>query len=1610
MAIIKSVLSYKDGVNPSIYKLLFSLFRDRVNAYTNSKIEELKKSRNHMRLCRYLNYNLDEIKDVFMSSDVLGIPRTARMGLWENVMENKLKDIMEKNSHNKCKRIYPYFQRIQRKRRKALEDFCEDKKRKLEELKNSKFYIKKCLQYNKWIKDSENEILKIFKNNITERDKRKKAYIISDKCKLSNLNTLFEELDCSDNTDRYFPHIFLDGNPVYPSDKDDDKMIKDPEERTDEEEEEGDAEVTINIRSTGEKGFPFVNDTPVLQAIEGSGFNLDFENYDLPPPSSLNSSNTANLLQFNNGSHVEHTDTIPSRISNIVDITFSDVPLTAAHITPSISAKNISSYLYIPLGIGFIVISFIWFFLNKTKYLNMLIKGKEKVKTENIVPSVEKVKLDDLEVMSEEIKEKQKEKLKKKIHAQKKVEIIEDPYKIKLLERKKGLWKTIIEIHKLIFGEQRKAEWEFNKGDFLNICINEFSNQEKKIDANVIRSDLFFDEPEVIENIHMLNKQSDIWYRWVELHAYMLEKYKEEEWFLKLKDSWRDEEEEYIKRAYRELLISLRGNKYHMSHLQKNIWKKWIAKHPYRVREFGTDKWFNQLFEDLEKEGVISDEAIINFLSLHEEAYDEKKIEEFIKYKKKALMVILWIKIYMSLLEEYVKEEDIESEKLFIDTSLEELKKKKEIEEEVIEDLKKDIYESDEMKEIEKYKGEDWFKQMQQDWIRRDYKFVSSYNLESDDEKEFHEFVKKPTMEIQKDLLKEQWKNIEMKWIEEDNYDAPWLEDELLKKTKYIKPKDKMKHRIIKEDDIYSEELKIFDEIEKRSIYLSSKRVLKWKTIIEIHLEVLHDCKKEEWDNNKGDFLNICIEELVKGQNEDKKNKENYDYITNESDNYDIVEYTKSFCNTWTDRHKYMLEKWNKENWFVQLKNDWEEEQNEYMRKTYKDLLFSLKGDKYNMSQRQKIIWRKWIAKHPNKMNEEIINIWSNQLSDEIDKNGIVSDESIKKILSLEKDISDKDLLKCRKKKLEVILWVKIYMSVLEKEKNEELEKSKESFLNTCIDELKKEEPSEENERMITIADEMKKGFRICDKVEDYKKKKKWKNEEWYKDLKKEWIKEEDKYIDSMDLMKKDEIYEDDLLNKSIAELEKSMSLKHWKDMYIKWIDEDNEGDWLRIAIDKENIKTDEINGDINRMIELNMLEDYSNDLYDKKRIKWKTIIEIHMEVLNDCKNDEWEMNKGDFLEICLEEFGTIENREYSHIINNMLMVGELEYKHLNMDVIERQNDMWNKWIEGHRLMLEKWKKEKWFIVLKENWKNEEHKYMRKAYLELLMSLREDVKNPMLQRQKIIWRKWIAKNLYHIESNVMKKWFDTLLEEIERKGVIELDGCINLIEKEENEEYLEYLKEYRKKKLICIIWIKIYMMIIEEHKKEEYLESKEIFLDTCVDELREQEILEGNELYMDDMKKSILLNDQKEEIEKLKMKNWYKDLKKEWIIEEDRYFRSIINEEYENMISKPLRDVEKKISKKHWDDIQLKWIDEDNERDWLKIARNENEQIKYLHINENVSKEKKKVPFYIDDYQKKGRSNKYKMYRRKREKCNVKLNENNTMNKEIENCEKRMEF
>lgn len=98
--------------------------------------------------------------------------------------------------------------------------------------------------------------------------------------------------------------------------------------------------------------------------------------------------------------------------------------------------------------------------------------------------------------------------------------------------------------------------------------------------------------------------------------------------------------------------------------------------------------------------------------------------------------------------------------------------------------------------------------------------------------------------------------------------------------------------------------------------------------------------------------------------------------------------------------------------------------------------------------------------------------------------------------------------------------------------------------------------------------------------------------------------------------------------------------------------------------------------------------------LSKEREWKWKTIIEIHMEVLEDCKNEEWEKNKGDFLEICIEEFMKEDNEFNNNIKKNKddLLINKNEDIYFS-NVIEKQIGLWNKWIERHRYMIEKMEK-----------------------------------------------------------------------------------------------------------------------------------------------------------------------------------------------------------------------------------------------------------------------------------------------------------------------------
>ncbi|SBT85433.1 STP1 protein [Plasmodium malariae] len=112
--------------------------------------------------------------------------------------------------------------------------------------------------------------------------------------------------------------------------------------------------------------------------------------------------------------------------------------------------------------------------------------------------------------------------------------------------------------------------------------------------------------------------------------------------------------------------------------------------------------------------------------------------------------------------------------------------------------------------------------------------------------------------------------------------------------------------------------------------------------------------------------------------------------------------------------------------------------------------------------------------------------------------------------------------------------------------------------------------------------------------------------------------------------------------------------------------------------------------------------------LSKRKKDRSKTIIEVHMEVLEECRNEDWENNKEAFLKICLDEFTKKDYRTYPNLTYNDLITENIK----SSNDIEKQNILWNKWVERHRYLFAKLKKEDWesFLDISINeWKTKKY-------------------------------------------------------------------------------------------------------------------------------------------------------------------------------------------------------------------------------------------------------------------------------------------------------------
>ncbi|SBS99746.1 STP1 protein, partial [Plasmodium malariae] len=244
----------------------------------------------------------------------------------------------------------------------------------------------------------------------------------------------------------------------------------------------------------------------------------------------------------------------------------------------------------------------------------------------------------------------------------------------------------------------------------------------------------------------------------------------------------------------------------------------------------------------------------------------------------------------------------------------------------------------------------------------------------------------------------------------------------------------------------------------------------------------------------------------------------------------------------------------------------------------------------------------------------------------------------------------------------------------------------------------------------------------------------------------------------------------------------------------------------------------------------------------NRKKDSYKTIIEVHMEVLEEYRNTKWEYKKGEFLEICLEMLAKEEYTVYTNLTNDELIIEDVK----TVSYKEKQKIIWNKWIERHRNLSEKLKKVHCFNNLKNDWKRELANLKKRE--ELKNDPSDEIQNvPFSEKEKDIWRQWISEKCIIIKQYIEQDLFNYLTDELQiipdyydNEKIKDSLPLINIGELS-NKEDCQELYKYIKKKLLTKLCILVLMSVLEECKKEQDIENNESHLDNNIIETKEKE-------------------------------------------------------------------------------------------------------------------------------------------------------------------------
>ncbi|CRG85163.1 surface-associated interspersed protein (SURFIN), partial [Plasmodium relictum] len=272
--------------------------------------------------------------------------------------------------------------------------------------------------------------------------------------------------------------------------------------------------------------------------------------------------------------------------------------------------------------------------------------------------------------------------------------------------------------------------------------------------------------------------------------------------------------------------------------------------------------------------------------------------------------------------------------------------------------------------------------------------------------------------------------------------------------------------------------------------------------------------------------------------------------------------------------------------------------------------------------------------------NDFVVKTEKNQIEEEENKEQYIKDKEKKKtdmkmeILihrnennNIESDASIKREM--HKKKI----FIEIYMTVLDECQREEWELYKEDFLKICLEEWKNDNTLyediilEENkvknteQGISSISFEGQKFLWNKYMKNNKKMLEKWKRDKWFKNLKKEWEKEQRdcrQITDGLELM------EIEKGKKNMVEKQKII-WKHWLIKQRKWFMECNKEKWFNELLEEYEMEKGKY---------MKELPKENNEIMKnkKKKLIKKLWIEIHMMILEECKKEEWERNKEEFI------------------------------------------------------------------------------------------------------------------------------------------------------------------------------------------------------------------------------------------------------------------------------------------------------------------------------------------------------------------------------------------